>query len=283
MTKYISGLSHIDAPYDGLVVDLWGVMHNGKALFEPAVEALKTARAEGKSITLLSNAPRRRGIALDGLTGRLGLNPDLFDDLITSGEVAWQWILEGGPAAWGNQVYFFGAGKDRDMMNGLDKLDFVETPEQADWILNVGPEAGQEDLAPFQTLIDSGLEKRLPMVCANPDLIVMRGTKAELCAGAIAKAYEDQGGEVHWFGKPHARVYEAVFESCGLPPERLLGVGDSFKTDIRGANVHGLLSLFVGTGIHGAEVGQPLDMGKVQELAEQNQAIPTYSADRFAA
>ena len=278
-SEHIEGLDQVLHRYDGLVVDLWGVMHNGKALFPQAVAALEQARAMGKAITFLSNAPRRRTAALNNLTGNLGLNPDLIDDLITSGEITWQALANGAADDWGHQAYFFGAAKDLEIQEGLPGLRFVSTLAQADWILNVGPEPGCSDVAPFQPWIRAALDRGLPMVCANPDLKVQRGHQQEICAGSLGHAYAEQGGQVIWYGKPHSAVYEAVYASCGLPASRLLAIGDSFKTDVRGANQQGMDVLYVNTGIHGGEVGRPLDAKRLRKLALAHGAIPTYAAE----
>ncbi len=282
MSRLIQGLHALKTPYRGLVVDLWGVMHNGKALFKEAVAALRAAKAAGQSVTLLSNAPRRREAALENLVGRLGLSPDLFDDLITSGEIAWQAINGGAVADWGAEAFFFGAGKDLEMKHGLDGVRFVDDVSHASWILNVGPESGHTDVGPFQGFIDAALAKNLPMICANPDLIVQRGNSLEICAGAVAKAYAEAGGQVTWFGKPYGQVYEAVFASSGLKASELLAIGDSFKTDVLGAQRQGMDVLYVNSGIHGAEVGRPIDMDKIAELAAGVGATPTYVADALA-
>lgn len=285
MTHQISGLSDIldsHRRYKGLVVDLWGVMHNGKALFARAVKALELAKAQGLSVTLLSNAPRRKAAALEGLA-RLGLSADLFDDLITSGEVTWQTLHQGGAtASMGVRVHLLGAGKDLPIRDGLDALTFVDDVTQADWILNVGPDAGHSDTGAFQAYLAKARALSLPMICANPDLIVQRGAASEICAGAIAQDYAAQGGDVQWIGKPYGQVYDAVYASCGLGAGDLLAVGDSFKTDVRGALRQGMDVLFVGTGIHGADVGRPLDMAKVAAVATAHEARPTYAADQFS-
>ena len=281
MTRHIAGLAAVLPQYDGLIVDLWGVMHNGEGLFPEAVQALEVAKAAGKSLTFLSNAPRRRAEAQATLTGRLGLDPRLIDQMVTSGEVAWQAIAAGTTAAWGPKAYFFGAPKDTHMQNGLPHVTFVDTVAQADWILNIGPEQGHQDLATFDPLIDQALARHLPMVCANPDLVVRRGQNWELCAGSIAQAYADQGGEVVWYGKPHTAVYNQVLKAAGQAPKRLLAIGDSFKTDIRGALRHGIDVLYVNTGIHSMEIGQPLDPQRLAQVAKAHDAWPTYAAERL--
>ena len=285
MTTQVAGLGQILAdhkPYSGLVVDLWGVMHNGKTLFPSAVKALELAKTKGLSVTLLSNAPRRKESAMEGLA-RLGLSRDLFDDLVTSGEVAWQALHQGQAAqSWGKEVHLLGAGKDLPIRDGLDALNFVQDLAEADWILNVGPDAGHEDTGAFQAYLAKARERSLPMICANPDLVVQRGAASEICAGAIARDYADMGGQVEWFGKPYGDVYQAVYASCNLAAGDLLAVGDSFKTDVRGALRQGMDVLFVGTGIHGHEVGRPLEMSQVAAVAQAHDAAPTYAADQFS-
>lgn len=282
MTQIITGLSDIGKPYQGLVVDLWGVMHNGRALFAEAVQALTAARAQGQSITLLSNAPRRRSAALEGLAN-LGLSSALFDDLITSGEVAWQALNSGTVGQWGQAVHFFGAGKDVEIQDGLSHFDFVAELADANWILNVGPEPGHADASAFEAYLKQARDLHLPMVCANPDLVVLRGQAGEICAGTVARAYADLGGEVVWYGKPYAQVYGAVYESCGLGPDQLLAIGDSFKTDVTGAIHQGMDVLFVASGIHGHEVGRPLDPHRLALVAADHGVSPTHAADFLSA
>ena len=214
MTQFIDGLGQVLDRYDGLVVDLWGVMHNGQALFPEAVAALQAA-------------------------------------------------------------------KDADMTQGLDHIEFVEDLSQAGWILNVGPEQGNDDVAPFQPWIEVVLAHDLPMICANPDLVVQRGTQMEICAGAVARAYADQGGNVVWYGKPHGAVYDEVFKSAGMGADRLLAIGDSFKTDVRGALAQGMDVLYVNTGIHGRDIGQPLDRSAFDRVAREHEAWPTFAAERL--
>ena len=264
--------------YEGLVVDLWGVMHNGKTLFPNALAALKAAKSAGKSVTLLSNAPRRRTAALAALD-RLGLTSDLFDNLVTSGEIAWQAIRNGKVKELGPKCYFFGSAQDQNIKDGLTQVHFVDKLDLADWVLNVGPESGHCDLSPFQGLIDAFVDRNLPMVCANPDLVVQRGLQKEICAGAVAEAYEQRGGHVLWFGKPHGAVYEAVYASCGLEPSQLLAVGDSFKTDIRGANAQNMDVLYVNTGIHRTEIKVPMRLDVIAHLSKENDAIPSFIAE----
>jgi ribonucleotide monophosphatase NagD (HAD superfamily) len=99
--------------------------------------------------------------------------------------------------------------------------------------------------------------RKLPMVCANPDIVVQRGDRLVYCGGALAALYESLGGPVRMAGKPHAPIYAAAIAEA----ERLLGrkvdrarvlcIGDGVVTDVRGANDQGLDVLFIASGIHG--------------------------------
>jgi ribonucleotide monophosphatase NagD (HAD superfamily) len=74
----------------------------------------------------------------------------------------------------------------------------------------------------------------------------MNGGIPELCAGAIADAYEEIGGRVEWYGKPYPAVYEHAFRIAGDPPrESVLAVGDGLRTDMLGAARKGLDAVFV--------------------------------------
>ncbi|MGB0784699.1 MAG: TIGR01459 family HAD-type hydrolase [Alphaproteobacteria bacterium] len=282
MTQFVEGLNQVIDGYDGLIVDLWGVMHNGESLFPEAIAALKHAKSLDKSITFLSNAPRRRDAALTNLIGRLGLEPSLLDNLVTSGEIAWQAIKKGELHSLGTRAFFFGAPKDQDMKAGLSNVEFVDTLERAEWILNVGPDQGYNSTLPFEYWLKKALALQLPMICANPDLIVQRGKSVEICAGSIAQAYVEIGGKVSWFGKPYKAVYDEIFRSSQIPANRLLAIGDSFKTDVRGAIAHGIDVLYVNSGIHRNEISQPMDQKKFNEMALIHQAWPTYAADKLA-
>ncbi|HET8725881.1 MAG TPA: HAD hydrolase-like protein, partial [Alphaproteobacteria bacterium] len=97
-----------------------------------------------------------------------------------------------------------------------------------------------------------------PMVCANPDLIVVVGDAMSICAGALAAHYETLGGRVAYHGKPYAPVYERCFALLGIGDRRrILAVGDSLRTDIAGANQAGIDSLLVTGGIHAEELAAP--------------------------
>jgi len=105
------------------------------------------------------------------------------------------------------------------------------------------------------------------MVCANPDIVVERGDRLVYCAGALADAYAELGGEVYYAGKPHRPLYDlALAETArarasralepGVALSRVLAIGDSVRTDLKGAHDLGVDCLFVTAGIHAEELGR---------------------------
>ncbi|MGB1147289.1 MAG: TIGR01459 family HAD-type hydrolase, partial [Alphaproteobacteria bacterium] len=265
----------------GLIVDLWGVMHNGKALFPDAVKALESVRAKGVKVQFLSNAPRRAPEIYKMLDG-MGLDRALYDGIVSSGEAAWQAMKDRSDpfyAALGSVCYHLGAGeKDHNMREGQD-FTFQDELAYADWILNTGP-ADASDMTQWIPLLKTALTAKLPMVCANPDRVVMRGENKELCAGSLAEWYEEQGGSVMWHGKPFASVYKTARNAMGLKRHEVLGIGDSFTTDVAGALTAGIQVLLVNTGIHQNDLDADLMKG-VDRLSDEKGIRPTFVDDRL--
>lgn len=256
------GLSAVADRYDAFIIDLWGVMHDGLKAYPAAVEALRRLREAGKKSVVLSNAPRRAA-AIAERNAEIGIPPELPDHLLSSGEDAWQ-HLKTRPDAWyralGIRCYHLGPQRDHGMREGLDDIRFVETLGEADFILNTGILNDHDKVETYRAFLDEGLGRKLPMICANPDLIVMRGDDMEICAGALALDYEQKGGDVRWHGKPHPEVYRSCFALLkGIDPNRIAAIGDSLRTDIAGAQASGIGSIFIAGGIHGEELGVDKD------------------------
>ena len=282
-TQRVSGLNQLidERRYRGLIVDLWGVMHNGKALFPEAVEALRRARQRGLQVQFLSNAPRRAH-SITGLLEKMGLRAESYDGIVSSGEESWQALRDRTApfyAELGPRCFHLGAGeKDANMREGLD-FAFQDQLDGADWILNTGP-AASTDIAEWLPLLRKALALGLPMVCANPDRVVMRGESKELCAGALADWYEAEGGVVSWHGKPYPSVYATARRAMNLPRHEVLAIGDSFTTDVAGAQTAGIDVLLVNTGIHQSDLDGDL-MGGVDRLSVEKGLRPTFAADKL--
>lgn len=243
--------------YDGFILDLWGVVHDGIAPIAGAVDCMRALIRCRKSIALLSNAPRRAGDVTRRIA-QIGIPTDCYHYVMSSGEEAWQYLRRRDDpfyAALGSRCLHICSDRDLEIREGLD-LEFVDSPESADFILNTGPAGWDDTIDDHIPLLRRSLARDLPMVCANPDLVVMHGAKLALCAGALAQWYEGESGRVRWHGKPYRSVYDSCLALLGIADRsRILAVGDSLRTDIAGAAAAGLDSLFVIGGIHGEEFG----------------------------
>ncbi len=254
----VAGMAALAGRYDGFILDLWGVIHDGVRPYQGAGDCLRHLRDAGKRCVLLSNAPRRSHAA-EAMLAAMGLAPDLYTGLLTSGEAAHLALLRRDDpwfAALGRRVWHLGPERDRNVMAGLD-LEPVATPAAAEFVLNTGPDDhnGPRALAEFEGDLVACARRRLPMICANPDLEVIRGGVRVICAGTLALRYEQLGGVVRWLGKPDPAIYAPVLAMLGTEPARTLAVGDSLRTDIAGAAAAGLDSCWVLGGIHGEALG----------------------------
>jgi HAD superfamily hydrolase (TIGR01459 family) len=254
---YVTGVSTLAPRYDGYILDLWGVIHDGVAPLPGAVDCLNSLVEAGKRIALLSNAPRRADDVARRIT-QIGVPEDTYHHVMSSGEEAWQYLRRRDDpfyATLGRRCLHICSDRDLEIRDGLD-LEFFDQAEWADFILNTGPAEWDDTIEDYTPLLRRCLERRLPMVCANPDLVVMHGAKLALCAGALAQFYEEQGGRVRWHGKPHRSVYDRCLGLLSVGDRsRILAVGDSLRTDIPGAAAAGIDSLFVAGGIHAKEFG----------------------------
>lgn len=258
MADLLSGFAPLAERFDGFILDLWGVVHDGVKPYPGAVDCLARLKQAGRRCVLLSNAPRRAGAAQAAMRA-MGIADDLYAGILTSGEAV-HIALRDRDDAWfaalGARVFHLGPERDRNVIETLPLIR-VESPAEAEFVLNTGPDdhqAGQavEDFAP---VLEACLAARLPMVCANPDLEVIRGGVRVICAGALAQRYGAMGGEVRSLGKPDPAIYPRVFAMLGLDPARVMAVGDALRTDIAGAAAVGIASAWVLGGIHAEELG----------------------------
>lgn len=251
--EFLTGFAPLAGRYDGFIIDLWGVLHDGVTAYPGAASCLKRLRAAGKRTVLLSNAPRRSHMARAAMRA-MGIPDDLYTDLLTSGE-ATHYALARRADPWfaslGPRVFHLGPERDRNVIEGLD-LVRADWPAGADFVLNTGPDDHQSptDVGAFEELLRDCAAHRLPMICANPDLEVIRGGERVICAGALAIRYEALGGDVRWVGKPDPAIYQPVLAMLGVPAAAVLAVGDSLRTDIAGAAAAGIASAWVLGGIH---------------------------------
>ena len=241
--------------YDALLCDAWGVIHNGVALTPGIEEALARFRNERGPVVILTNAPRPSSIIPPQLD-RLGLSRDAYDSVVTSGDATTAAIKDFLPAP----AFRLGPEKDDALYYNLG-IKFTELDEAAFIVCTGLFDDQSEQPDEYRNLLTRGVERKLPMVCANPDIIVNWGGRMVYCAGALAEIYAELGGEVIYGGKPHRPIYalamKEIEKAAGapVPKSRVLAVGDSIKTDIGGANAQGFDALFVAgaNGIHEGE------------------------------
>jgi HAD superfamily hydrolase (TIGR01459 family) len=232
------------------LTDIWGVMHNGVRPFADACAACMRYRAAGGIVVLVSNSPRPNESVAAQLDG-VGVPREAWDAIVTSGDVARTLI---GRYA-GRPVYHIGPERDLGTFAGLD-IKLVP-PEAAEVIVCTGLfDDERETPNDYAATLAACRVRDLPMVCANPDLMVERGGRMIYCAGAIARAYEEAGGKVEYAGKPFLPIYELTFTTLEkLKPgssdkARLVAIGDGIGTDIAGAAAAGVRSVFVASGVH---------------------------------
>src|SRR3954447_3459012 len=284
--RLIGGMRKLALDYDGLILDLWGVVHDGVAPFPGVLDCMGQLMEAGRRIVLLSNAPRRADDVIRRIE-KIGVKRHLYHAVMSSGEEAWQHLYrrdEPFYASLGRRCLHICSERDLEMREGLD-LDWVETPEEADFILNTGPAEWEDTHEDYVPILQAARRRDLPMVCANPDLVVMHGGREALCAGALAEQYEEMGGTVRWHGKPHRSVYDTCLKRLGIADRnRILAIGDSLRTDIAGAAGAGIPSLFIaGSGIHGTEFTTDgrLDLDRVKAAIREAGAGPIGVAAAF--
>lgn len=274
------GLSAIVADYDAFVLDLWGTLHDGVALYPGAVDCLRRLSETGKPVVFLSNAPRRASAAQEKLD-ELGVDRAWYRDIVTSGEATYRFLADRNDpwiARLGKRLYHLGPDRDSSVYDGLD-YTLSGTPAGADLVLNTGVRCFSHDEADYRDEMDAALAAGLPMLCANPDREIVRQGARVICAGALADVYVAHGGEVHWIGKPDPAVFALCLARLGIAdPARALMIGDSLHTDIAGARAAGLPSALITGGIHGAaldaDYGVLADPGRVTALCDDAGEAP---------
>lgn len=247
----ISGLSEIAAQYDGFVLDVWGVVHQGGPAYPEVIDCLERLAGLGRPVVFLSNAPRR-AFLVERLLESKGVPAALHRGVVSSGEVA-RAALEArrdqALAALGPRYFLIGTGREDDLLDGLDYRP-ADDPAGADFVLAIGLDGRRPTVAHHEAALAAAARRGLPMVCVNPDLVVVRLGTRELCAGALAVRYKELGGVVHYFGKPYASAYPPALATLGLTlRHRVLAVGDGLETDIKGGRAAGLSTLLVTGGI----------------------------------
>ncbi|WP_299043384.1 TIGR01459 family HAD-type hydrolase [uncultured Tateyamaria sp.] len=285
MAQIITSLSDISDRYDALFVDLWGCVHNGVHALPDAVAALRTYRAKGGKVVLVTNSPRPRA----GVTKQLvhfGVPDNAWDTIATSGDSARAAMFRG---MVGTKVHFIGQPGEEKFFDPIGvikdpvKIEIVPLQE-AEGIVCTGPRDPLADPDVMRPEFLMAKQLGLKLLCANPDIVVDRGEVREWCAGALAKLYTEMGGESLYFGKPHPPIYDLARRRLAelgvdVPGSGILAIGDGVLTDIAGAMGEDIDSLFISGGLAAAETKtshQP-DEDALRTYLEKEKSAPTFA------
>lgn len=267
----LASVSEIVATSDAWICDVWGVLHNGRDPFLEAAAANLRFRESGGVVVLVSNAPRPAASVIRQMSG-IGVPTTAYDAVVTSGDLTRRMV--GGYA--GQGLFHLGPDRDKPIFDGLP-LRFVEAAD-ADVVICTGfMNDDTETPEDYRDVLASLIGRGVPMVCANPDLTVERGTQIVYCAGSLAALYEELGGAVLYAGKPHLPVYDLAFETIDrlkratVSRDRVLAIGDGLRTDIAGARAAGIRSLFIASAVH---VKEPLSPAVLAHLFDGEPVRP---------
>jgi HAD superfamily hydrolase (TIGR01459 family) len=294
MTEIIRSLADLSGRYDAVFCDLWGCLHNGKTAFPAAVAALQGFRQAGGKVVLLTNAPRPKASVVKQLQG-LKVSRDAWDIVVTSGDAAQMGMISG---AVGQMVHHIGAPKDEVFFTDFaeDLAEYALTRpvihrvalEEAQGIVCTGLKDDMTETPDdYRAALLMGKTLGLPMLCANPDIVVDLGDKRLYCAGALAQAYEAMGGTALYFGKPHPPIYDLArrrLAESGAADPQILCIGDGIATDIQGGMGEGLDTLFITGGLaadaFGPDAENP-DKGLLDAWLQAQQVSPTFAMGRL--
>ncbi len=253
--EMIGSLDEIAGRYAAILCDVWGVVHNGVRAFPEACDALRRARGRGLPVVLITNAPRPYGPVAAQLAS-LGVPAEAWDRLVTSGDVT-RALIAAGP----RNVFHIGPERDLVIYDGLD-VSLVDEFEAHTVVCTGLLDDETETPQDYGELLMRLRSRNLPLVCANPDIVVERGDRLVWCAGALARDYAQLGGRTEIAGKPHRPIYDAALAAAGEALGRAVGIedtlaiGDGALTDLKGASACGIDVLFVTAGIHMLEYGE---------------------------
>lgn len=286
MTRIIDNLAEVGGAYRVLFCDLWGCVHNGVEAYPAAIAALQAFRHGGGRVALMTNAPRPRRFVAEQIA-RMGVPRDAWDDIVTSGDAAQDAMFSGQV---GGRVWHVGPDRDLGFFTetedaraaGIERVAL----EDAEGIVVTGP---YDDLTEtpedYRDRLQAAAARGLPLLCANPDIVVDLGEQRLYCAGALAGLYEELGGKALYFGKPHAPIYDLARRRLGVGVEvPALAIGDGIGTDVAGAIAQGIDSLFVTGGLAAAHMGVDVEHPEAARMLawlEASGFAPTFAIGRL--
>ena len=281
--QFKNNIQELSDIYDYFIFDVWGVIHDGSSAYSGAKEAIELLRNKGKKICFLSNAPRR-AFKVAEVLAKYGITANLYDFILTSGEATYldfEKNQNNNFADFGPNYFYIGPKKDIDLLSGLN-YKMVEDPALANIAVTTGFDNDSSTLEEKMPQLLQTKKFNLPLICVNPDLIVVKQSGLELlCAGALAAEYLKMKGKVIYYGKPFSSVYKMVCEIFdSVETSKMIAVGDGMETDIKGALDFGIDCALVTGGILSNKLsvkyGQIAEENKVETVCKNYQLFPTF-------
>lgn len=287
-TKFCEGISDISDSYAGFIIDQWGVLHDGEKIYDGVLECLEQLKERGKYVIILSNSGKRAEQNKERLE-KLGISSDLYNDIITSGEVTWQGLNdqeEGYFKGIGNKCIVISRGGDRSIVEGLD-VEVVENPKEATVLIISGADSPEKTIEDYEPLLKECARYKLKAICANPDSLGIMGGRNIMGPGTLAARYKDFGGIVEYIGKPHKYIFQhciRILQKHDIYPGQTVMVGDTMAHDILGGALVNLDTCLVKAGLHSsvfANCAEPADVDDALDILvrQYNNVRPKYLVD----
>ncbi|MGH1376640.1 MAG: TIGR01459 family HAD-type hydrolase [Alphaproteobacteria bacterium] len=289
-TKFCEGLSDISDSYSGFIIDQWGVLHDGEEVYDGVIECLRNLKERQKYIIILSNSGKRAQINQERLAD-LGIGPNLYNQIITSGEVTWQGLHHQDQGYFkdiGKKCVVISRGGDRSIVDGLD-ITVVDDPKDADFLIISGTDAPHKTLEDYEPLMKQCARYNLKAICANPDSLGIMGSMSIMGPGTLAARYKDFGGIVEYIGKPHQMIFNhciRVLQEHDIYPGQTVMIGDTMAHDILGGSLVNIDTCLVKNGIHAPAFNScenPAEVDKTLNLLirQYNNVRPKYLVDQM--
>jgi HAD superfamily hydrolase (TIGR01459 family) len=284
-TRLCKGFSDISDSYAGVIIDQWGVLHDGEKPYAGVIDCLKELKSRKKYVIILSNSGKRAVENKERLK-EIGIGPSLYNDIVTSGEMTWQGLStqsEGIFRNLGKKCYVISRGGDRSIVDDLD-IEVVEDVKDADFLIISGSDAPEKTIEDYEPILKTAVRKQLNALCANPDSRGVMGSRSIMGPGTIARRYQDFGGVVHYIGKPHQPIFKhclKILQEHDIYPGQTVMIGDSMSHDILGGTLVNVDTCLVRCGLHApsfSNVKTIIDLEKaLNNLAAQyNNVHPKY-------